>query len=47
VWRPVAEVYKPKEKIGKGSFGEVIKARHRATGKVVAIKHIELESNIL
>ena len=33
--------YEEIEHIGSGSFGEVVKAKHRATGKEVAIKIIQ------
>ena len=35
--------YECLERIGKGSFGEVFRGRHRETGETVAIKVIDLE----
>jgi len=35
--------YQMIENLGSGQFGEVLKARHRATGKVVAVKFIGLQ----
>ena len=40
-----SELYKFKEKIGKGSFGEVYKAEETSTKKLVAIKIIDLEKS--
>ena len=40
-----SELYKFKEKIGKGSFGEVYKAEDTSTKKLVAIKIIDLEKS--
>ena len=37
------DAYECLERIGKGSFGEVFKGRHRDTGEMVAIKVIDLE----
>ena len=36
-------VYDLLERIGKGSFGEVFRGRHRETDETVAIKVIDLE----
>ena len=41
VWQPVMNDYTIIEQIGKGSFGKVIKAKCKNTGKEVAIKLIE------
>jgi serine/threonine-protein kinase 24/25/MST4 len=41
--RDLEDAYELKEKIGQGSFGEVYKAVEKATGKLVAIKLIDLE----
>lgn len=40
-----SELYKFREKIGKGSFGEVYKADDTTKKKVVAIKIIDLEKS--
>lgn len=37
--------YELKEELGDGSFGRVLKARHKQTGAVVAIKHIKRKFN--
>jgi len=39
-WKHVLEDYSIKEIIGKGSSGEVARAKRRATGEEVAIKMI-------
>ena len=39
----LAAAYEIIERIGKGSFGEVFRGRHRATDTTVAIKVIDLE----
>ncbi|MCJ1352973.1 MAG: hypothetical protein MMC33_002957 [Icmadophila ericetorum] len=41
----LANQYQVLEELGSGSFGVVYKAIEIATGEVVAIKHIDLESN--
>ncbi|KAI6709692.1 hypothetical protein PZA11_006496 [Diplocarpon coronariae] len=41
----MANQYSVLEELGSGSFGTVYKAIDRATGEVVAIKHIDLESS--
>lgn len=38
VWNILTPDYDLLRRIGKGSFGEVVQAIHRKTGKVVAIK---------
>ena len=40
-WKFVEADYELLEQIGSGSYGEVIKARHRKSGKVCAIKYIK------
>jgi len=42
-WAPIYGKYKPKERIGKGAQGEVIRAKNRKTGKTVAIKYVEVQ----
>jgi len=32
------EVFDVLEKLGEGSYGAVLKARHKATGKIYAVK---------
>jgi serine/threonine protein kinase len=39
-WQPMLLKYKLDKLVGKGNFGEVIKARCRTTKKTVAIKLI-------
>ncbi|KAI9794498.1 MAG: hypothetical protein M1833_000358 [Piccolia ochrophora] len=41
----MADRYQVLEELGSGSFGVVFKAIERATGEIVAIKHIDLESS--
>lgn len=41
VWKYVHGDYELLEKLGQGSYGLVLKAKHRDTGKVCAIKHIK------
>ncbi|KAL8711773.1 MAG: hypothetical protein Q9220_003944 [cf. Caloplaca sp. 1 TL-2023] len=41
----MAEQYQLLEELGSGSFGVVYKAIERASGEIVAIKHIDLESS--
>lgn len=45
--RPLSEVFELKCKIGKGSYGNVYKARHlEAPYQTVAIKQIPIESDL-
>ena len=39
-WRDITSDYKIIKLIGQGTFGQVVKAKHRATGEYVAIKLI-------
>jgi len=41
VWKDVEQDYKVLQQIGTGSFGQVVKAQHKTTDKIVAIKLIE------
>ena len=40
-WIVVTGRYKPLSHIGKGTFGLVVKAKHRSSKKIVAIKFIK------
>lgn len=40
-WNEVRGEYKLCEQLGAGSYGQVVKAKHRTTKKVVAIKLIK------
>ena len=40
LWKTVKPYYKIKEFLGKGCYGEVIRAENRSTKEVVAIKMI-------
>lgn len=40
----MVDAYQKLEKIGEGSYGVVYKAKHRMSGKMVALKKIRLES---
>lgn len=40
-WQDLKVDYKLVQILGKGSFGTVVKAIHRKSNKVVAIKHID------
>ena len=39
-----AEPYDEMSRLGEGAFGAVVKARHRATGEIVAIKRVGSEA---
>ena len=41
LWNDVRGEYKLCEQLGAGSYGQVVKAKHRATKQVVAIKLIK------
>ncbi|KIX09350.1 uncharacterized protein Z518_00429 [Rhinocladiella mackenziei CBS 650.93] len=41
----LADKYQMLEELGRGSFGVVYKAIEKATGEIVAIKHVDLESS--
>lgn len=41
MWTQVETHYEILSKLGQGSYGKVVKARHRATGKIVSIKLIQ------
>lgn len=38
IWKGVQDQYNLMELLGEGSFGQVVKAQHKATGKLYAIK---------
>ena len=40
-WKSVKKDYKIIEFVGAGAQGQVLKAKHRATGRLVAIKYIK------
>ena len=42
-WKVIRDKYKLLDVLGEGTFGKVIKARLRDTGKLVAIKFIEAD----
>ena len=42
-WNEVTTEYKIKQIIGEGSYGQVVKARHRETKQIVAIKKIDCD----
>ena len=41
VWKSIELDYELLEKPGEGSYGQVLKARHRETGRLCAIKHVK------
>lgn len=41
IWNPVAKKYKIQKILGTGSFGTVVKAKDRLSGKKYAIKLIK------
>jgi len=41
IWRTIVAKYEPISFMGEGSFGQVVKARMRSNGRVVAIKYIK------
>jgi len=40
------EVFELLEKLGEGSYGSVHQARHRATGRIIAIKQVPVDSDL-
>ena len=42
-WKPVKKNYSITRFLGEGSYGEVVKARHRFTKESVAIKMIKCD----
>ena len=45
IWEGVAEHYQVLKAKGQGAFGTVVKAKHRRTGKDVAIKLIQYDAS--
>jgi len=41
-WLIVLDDYTIMQHLGKGSYGQVVKAKHNLTNKVVAIKHLKI-----
>ena len=41
IWNRVSDEYRVIKMIGEGTFGTVVKAQHRQSGDLVAIKLIE------
>ena len=39
-WEPILDKYTPRKMLGTGSYGQVIEAEEKATGKLVAIKRV-------
>lgn len=39
-WEPILDKYVPKKLLGSGSYGQVIEAEEKGTGKLVAIKRV-------
>lgn len=46
-WKTVKKTYSITKYLGKGTFGEVFKAKHRETGERFAIKRIKFNANNL
>ena len=44
-WKTITPKYKIKEFIGKGVFGEVVKAQNRLTKQIIAIKMMKINLN--
>lgn len=42
----LADRYQVLEELGRGSFGVVYKAIEKATGEIVAIKHVRMQKEI-
>ncbi|MCQ2821482.1 MAG: mitogen-activated protein kinase [archaeon] len=39
-WEPILDKYTPKKMLGSGSYGQVVEAEDKATGRLVAIKRV-------
>mmetsp|Transcript_32630 Transcript_32630/g.49889 ORF Transcript_32630/g.49889 Transcript_32630/m.49889 type:complete len:92 (+) Transcript_32630:1-276(+) len=42
-WVPILGKYRPLALLGSGTFGDVLKAEHKATGEIVAVKRFNLK----
>jgi serine/threonine protein kinase len=42
-WQEIKKTYSITKFLGKGTYGEVYKAKHRATNEVFAIKKIKFD----
>lgn len=47
IWKDASKEYKLIEFLGKGSYGQVVKAKHRETKEIYAIKCLKIDTTNL